>query len=225
MAESAFQKLDFNHASDNVQVRPDSARPDVGSATTFTDRLRLILEKASEADAKLFIELKYAVCLKALSMTATEFNQLHLGSASITTKILGPQHKKSPISNSVLVVYAHVPGLTDLLPEPDLNAIIRYNKVTSDLTNKNEDARKEAKKLYTKDLPKITEEYRKQAEIITMFPRFYSAKLDAPPSPGQICDIKYFINSDSDRQRPLPTLMFGELIGVHNQTIIEKNEN
>ena len=204
-----------------VQTRPDSSRPDAASGKTFTDRIRSILESASEEDAKIFIDLKYAICLKALRMTAVEFVHMHQGTA-ILKEILGPTPKTKPLNNSILVVYAHVPGLTDLLPEPDLKAIIRYNKVSSDLNVKDLEKRKKLQEHYKKELPKITEEYKKQTEIITMFPRFYtSRKIDNAPQPGQICDVKYFSNSDNDRKRPVPTLMYGEFQSALDLSIME----
>ena len=222
----------------NASSHGGTRRPDLGSAYSFTDKLARILHAAEDEEVDLNTELEYAVCLQARRMGTYEFSEVFNNNNIIRKKILGsPINEERLNSGDVIEVYAHVPGLTEMLPEPDMKIVGEYLKVFEDFRLADEALSrqpgtggktvdlKKMKDHYSKNLDRIIKDYLRELKIITMYPRFYKSVEDnVTPgiSPGEVFKIKFFESggkSSKDRARPVPTKCFGEYLEKTNYFI------
>tara|TARA_Y100000114_G_scaffold88634_1_gene82083 strand:- start:6657 stop:7313 length:657 start_codon:yes stop_codon:yes gene_type:complete len=175
------------------------------AALSPQDRIRILLEEQATDLANVNIPLDYGLSLFTKRMTVTEFKSMFEGNAGFIKYILGSGFsKKNENSGEISCTYAHVVGLTEVLPFPEVNIIQNYKNALSQVNGGNPEGI---------DIEKLRNQYNKQVPLIKMYPKFfnYGEKNQSLTGPaGSVIKIDY--ESQEARERSVPTFGYGKLL-------------
>ena len=209
-----FRNKIRSQPKDAPAISPTS-RPD--AALTPQDTIRILLEEQRKGLNDIKIDLEFGLSFLTRRITVVEFKKLFEGNANFIKYILGNNHAKlNENSGDITCTYAHVVGLTEILPFPEVNVLQNY---TNALSQVNGGAGADGI-----NIKKLKEEYDKQIPLIQMYPKFfnYSPNNQALAGrPGDVCKVNF--ESSDQRARSIPTLGYGKLLEFTTSLEFDQN--